>query len=170
MVTVSYVHFHVWLFLSISFFSITLGNLRLIAKDIVCNLQVATQWPVYPIKVHKIFPFVSTFFFWVKHIKGILTDVEWRALSKFSKFEFFAYFFSSPLRSTLSQRNWAEIISVWNESNFHRKSRTREFIQHSSLWEQWNTHNHAKLKNVKLESTEILEISFFFVYILWFMP
>ena len=49
-------------------------------------------------------------------------------------------FHSSPLRRTLPQRNYAEIISVWNESNFHRKSRTRDFIQHSSLWEQWTTH------------------------------
>ena len=63
MVTVSYAHFRVWLFLSISLFSITLGNLRLIAKDIVCNFQVATQWPVYfmnvsiPMNVHKIFSF-----------------------------------------------------------------------------------------------------------------
>ena len=48
---------------------------------------------------------------WVKSIrrlgklKGILTDVELRELSKFSKFEFFAYFCSSPLRRTLPLRN-----------------------------------------------------------------
>ena len=30
----------------------------------------------------------------------------------FQNFNFFAYFRTSPLRSTLSQRNWAEIISV----------------------------------------------------------
>ena len=33
-------------------------------------------------------------------LKGILPDVQLRALSKFSKSEFFAYFCSSPLRST----------------------------------------------------------------------
>ena len=43
-------------------------------------------------------------------------------------FFFFAYFRSPPLRST---------IIGWNhssKSNFYRKSRTRDFIQHSSLW------------------------------------
>ena len=44
---------------------------------------------------------------------------------------------------------------------FTEKSRTRDFIQHSSPWEQWLTHNHAYFENVKSESTEILEISFF---------
>ena len=34
-------------------------------------------------------------------LKGILTDAEKRALSEFSKLDFFAYFSSSPLRSTL---------------------------------------------------------------------
>ena len=39
--------------------------------------------------------------------KGILTDVEYRALSKFSKFDFFffAYFRSPPLRSTIPKKN-----------------------------------------------------------------
>ena len=41
----------------------------------------------------------------VNSVKGILTDVEKRALSKFLKFEFFAYFHRSPLRRTLPQRN-----------------------------------------------------------------
>ena len=31
----------------------------------------------------------------------------------------------------------------WYKSNFHRKSCTQDIIQHSILWEQWNTHNHA---------------------------
>ena len=35
---------------------------------------------------------------------------------------FFAYFRSSYLRSTISQRNEAEMVSVWTESSFHRKS------------------------------------------------
>ena len=41
----------------------------LIAKDTVCNLQVATQWPVYFLNVsilmnvHKIVSSFSTFFF-----------------------------------------------------------------------------------------------------------
>ena len=52
---------------------------------------------------------------------------------------------------------------------FTEKSWTQDFIQHSSLWEQWITHNHVQLENVNLESTEILEISLF-VYIFWFMP
>ena len=39
---------------------------------------------------------------------------------KLSKFEFFAYFRSSPLRITPPQRNYAEIFSVRNESNFHK--------------------------------------------------
>ena len=39
-------------------------------------------------------------------VKGILTDVKLRALSKLSNFEFFAYFRSAPLR-TLPQRNEA---------------------------------------------------------------
>ena len=55
-------------------------------------------------------------------------------------------------RSTLPHN--AEIISVWNESNFHRKSHTRDF-----LLEQWNPHDHTW--NLKLELKEILEISFF---------
>ena len=38
-----------------------------------------------------------------KILKGILPDVEKRVLSKFSKFECFAYFCRSPLRSTLPQ-------------------------------------------------------------------
>ena len=76
-------------------------------------------------------------------IKGILPDVELRALSTFSSFKFFAYFRRSLLRSTLSQRNWTESISVWYKNIFHKKTRTRDFIQHSSLWKQWNTHNHA---------------------------
>ena len=61
----------------------------------------------------------------------------------FQNLNFFAYFRSSPLRSPLLQRNKAVIISLWNESIFLKKSRTPDFIQHSSLWEQWNTLNHA---------------------------
>ena len=74
MVTVSYAHFHVWLFLSISLFSITLANLGLIAKAIICSLQVATQWPVYfmnvsiPIMFTKYF-LSKLFIFGVKYIQ-----------------------------------------------------------------------------------------------------
>ena len=53
-------------------------------------------------------------------IKGILTDIKLRALSKFPKIEFFAYYASSPLRTTLPQKNWTEIISVANKSSFNR--------------------------------------------------
>ena len=69
-------------------------------------------------------------------VKGILTDVKLRVFSKLSNFEFFAYFRSSPLRTTIHQRNWAEIISVGNKNNSNRNSLTQEFIQHSSQWEQ----------------------------------
>ena len=41
-----------------------------------------------------------------------------------------------------------------------------ESLYSAQLWEQWNTHNHAWLENVKLESNEILEISFFCLYLL----
>ena len=44
----------------------------------------------------------------------------WRS-QKFFKFEFFASICSSPLRSKFSKRNWAEIISLWNESHFWHK-------------------------------------------------
>ena len=79
---------------------------------------------------------------------GCWRHTPWRRIEgtlKISKIWIFEYFHSSPERSTLPQRNSAEIISEWNE-HFHRKSRTQDFIQHSSLWEQWNTHNHALLK------------------------
>ena len=70
-------------------------------------------------------------------IKDILTDVKLRALAKFSEFVlfcfvlFFAYFRSSPLRTTLLKRNEAEIILVGNKSNFNRNSRTWQFISSS---------------------------------------
>ena len=38
-------------------------------------------------------------------LKSILTDVELKALSKFSKFKFLEYFRRSPLTTTLPQRN-----------------------------------------------------------------
>ena len=58
-------------------------------------------------------------------IKGILTDVKYRVLSKFSKFEFFVYFRSSPLRSTIPQRNWLksfqyEMRALFTESLVHK--------------------------------------------------
>ena len=43
-----------------------------------------------------------------------------------------------------------------------------QFNTDSSLWSNANAHNHAYLVKVKLESTEILEVSFF-VYIFWFI-
>ena len=49
------------------------------------------------------------------------------ALKKFKNW-FFTTLFRSPLRNTFPQRNWAEIISGSNKSNFPRNSRVREFI------------------------------------------
>ena len=65
---------------------------------------------------------------WVIQVKGILTDFRLRALSKILKCEFFTSLYRSPLRNTFPQRNWAEIISGSNESNFPRNSRVRELI------------------------------------------
>ena len=58
---------------------------------------------------------------------------------EFLKCEFFACICGALLyKSTLPQRSWAEIISVWNESNFHRK------VSDMRLYSiQWNTHNHT---------------------------
>ena len=53
---------------------------------------------------------------------------------------------------------------------FKEKFQAQDFIQHSSLCKQWNTHtvimNAYKLENIKLEPTEILEVSSFYLYLL----
>ena len=61
-------------------------------------------------------------------LKGILTDVNYRVLSKLFKCEFFTYLWCTALRSTLPQRSWAEIIPVGAyeiRAIFTEKSRTR---------------------------------------------
>ena len=75
-------------------------------------------------------------------VQGILidSDFEWMALSQNFQNLKFLNLHTSYLRGTFPQRNWAEIISVWNESNFHRQSHRQDLIQHSNLWEQWNRH------------------------------
>ena len=78
----------------------------------------------------------------------ILPDVKLRELSKFSKLEFFGIFCRWPLRSALPQRNYAEIISIWNESNFYRKYRTRDFIQQITVVYDSNE-THIIMHNLK---------------------
>ena len=47
---------------------------------------------------------------------------------KFQNLNFFTSVYNSSLKNTFPQRNWAEIISGWNKSNFPINSRVREFI------------------------------------------
>ena len=105
---------------------------------------------------------------WLK-IKGILTDVEKRALSEFSKPDFFAYFRSSPLRSTLPQRNQAKIILEWNESNFHRKvSYTRLYSTQKSMGAMNHTKSCITWKR-KIGMNWNFGNKLFSFYIFWFM-
>ena len=67
-------------------------------------------------------------------LKGIPTDVEYRALSKFSRFIYlFIYLYISLAtfwEAQFPKGIRPDIISVRNETNFHRKSRV-DLIQHS---------------------------------------
>ena len=44
---------------------------------------------------------------------------------------------------------------------FFQETHVREFMEHSSLWNNINAHNYALLVNKIMESTEILEITSF---------
>ena len=70
----------------------------------------------------------------LQSFKGIFTYSRLRALSKIQKFEFFTSLNRPPLRNTFPQRNWAEIISGSNKSNFPRNSRVREFIYYTVVY------------------------------------
>ena len=54
----------------------------------------------------------------------------------FQNLNFLPYFCSSPLRSTIPKGIWLETLQYEIRAIFTENSRTREFIQHSSLWEQ----------------------------------
>ena len=73
-------------------------------------------------------------------LKGILPDFIQMMLSKMSKFEFFASFCGSPPRSMFPQRNYVEIIPLWNDSHFLHKILSTRL---SSLWSSASAHNHA---------------------------
>ena len=49
---------------------------------------------------------------------------------------FFEYFRTSPLRSTLPRGIRLKLFQYEMKAIFTEKSRTRDLIQHSSLWEQ----------------------------------
>ena len=49
----------------------------------------------------------------------------------FQTLNFLQIFVTPSLQKHTSSRNWAETISVWNESNFHRKSCTLATIPYS---------------------------------------
>ena len=76
--------------------------------------------------------FLSQFTITNVKIKGILPDFISQVLSKILNFYFFFHLFVSlTLRSTYPLRNWTEIISVWNKSNFiHNFSSTRLILRH----------------------------------------
>ena len=94
----------------------------------ICDLlNISFSLRMSPVVVHAhlpcTYPRCVSSFVWLYQgtytkLKVIFPDCI-EALSKLSKFEFFASTCSSPLSSTFCQRNKAEIITVWNESNFH---------------------------------------------------
>ena len=56
-------------------------------------------------------------------------------------YQYFGIFVSAKKHTSPKELGWSHFSMKWEQ--FYRKSRTRDFIQHSGLWEKWNTHNHA---------------------------
>ena len=61
----------------------------------------------------------------------------------FQNLNFLHIFVALLLEAHSPKGIWLEAFQYEIRAIFTENSRTREFIQHSSLWEQWNTHNHA---------------------------